>query len=118
MRGSWASLGALTLLGALSFGGLGLLVGARPVTIQGVSGLMNFVTLPMYMFSGVFFSTARFPDFLQPFIKALPLTALNDALRAVINDGAPLASQWPEMIVLVLWGVISFILALKFFRWQ
>ncbi len=79
------------VLGALSFVGLGLLVAARPRTIEGVSGLMNFVMFPMWIFSGVFFSNERFPAALQPFIQALPLTALNDALRAVMLEGATLA---------------------------
>ena len=74
-----AAVAVVCVLGALSFVGLGLLVAARPRTIEGVSGLMNFVMFPMWIFSGVFFSNERFPAALQPFIQALPLTALNDA---------------------------------------
>ncbi|MDQ3653335.1 MAG: ABC transporter permease, partial [Acidobacteriota bacterium] len=91
---------------------------ARPTTVEGVSGLMNFVMLPMWMLSGTFFSSARFPEFAQPFIKALPLTAINDSLRAVINEGAPLASNWAALAVLLAWCVASFIIALRIFRWQ
>jgi ABC-2 type transport system permease protein len=118
MRGPIASVAVVCVLGALSFVGLGLLVAARPRTIEGVSGLMNFVMFPMWIFSGVFFSNERFPAALQPFIQALPLTALNDALRAVMLEGAALASQIPELAILAGWGLIGFAGALKLFRWS
>ena len=107
----------LTTVGAISFGGLGLLTASRAQKIESVSGLMNLVMMPMWIFSGVFFSSERFPAMLQPFIKLLPLTALNDALRATILQGASLAAQSGRLLVLVLWGGISFALALRWFRW-
>ena len=91
---------------------------ARPRTIEGVSGLMNLVMLPMWVFSGIFFSTERFPAAMQPFVQALPLTALNDALRAVMLDGAALASTAPQLLNLTAWGALSFVIALRIFRWQ
>jgi ABC-type multidrug transport system permease subunit len=118
IRGSLALLTAVSLLGALAFSGLGLLTAARPRTIEGVSGIMNLVMVPMWVFSGIFFSTERFPAAMQPFIQALPLTALNDALRAVMLEGAGLAAVAPELLNLGLWGVVTFVLALKLFRWQ
>jgi ABC-type polysaccharide/polyol phosphate export permease len=118
VHGSIVSLGLIALIGSLSFAGVGLLVASRPKTIEGVSGMMNLVMLPMWLLSGTFFSYARFPDFLQPAIKALPLTALNDALRAVMNDGSSLSSNWVALAVLAGWGLISFVVALKIFRWQ
>lgn len=117
-RGSLVLLAAISLLGALTFSGLGLLTAARPRTIEGVSGIMNLVMVPMWIFSGIFFSTERFPAKAQPFIQALPLTALNDALRGVMLQGTGLAPLLPEMAILAAWGAISFLLALKFFRWQ
>jgi len=72
----------------------------------------------MWIFSGVFFSYERFPQLAQPFITALPLTALNDALRAIILQGASLRSQGLQILVLVIWGGLSFLLALKWFRWS
>ena len=108
----------ISLLGALAFSGLGLLVAARPRTIEGVSGLMNFAMVPMWIFSGIFFSTERFPAKIQPFVQALPLTALNDALRGVMLQGTGLVPLLPEFAVLAVWGAVSFLLALKFFRWQ
>jgi ABC-type polysaccharide/polyol phosphate export permease len=104
-------------IGAISFGGLGLLTASRAQKIESASGLMNLVMMPMWIFSGVFFSGERFPAVVQPFIKALPLTALNDALRATILDGASLASQSGRILVLAVWGVVSFSLALRWFRW-
>jgi len=118
VRGSLAALVAVSSLGGLAFTGIGLLVAARPRTIEGVSGLMNFVMLPMWIFSGVFFSPARFPDALQPWIHALPLTALNDALRAVMLDGASLARVAPELAIVAGWGAAALVAALLLFRWR
>jgi ABC-type multidrug transport system permease subunit len=118
LRGSLLTLCAVSLLGALAFTGLGLLTAARPRTIEGVSGLMNLVMVPMWVFSGIFFSTERFPAAIQPFVQALPLTALNDALRAVMLEGAGLAAVGSELLILTVWGVFAFAVAVKVFRWQ
>lgn len=118
VRGSWLGVALIALLGGLTFSGIGMLVAARPTTIEGVSGLMNFIMLPMWLLSGTFFSSERFPQILQPFIKALPLTALNSSLRAVMNEGASLSSNWIAISVLLAWCLVSFVVALKIFRWQ
>jgi ABC-type multidrug transport system permease subunit len=118
VQGSLMSLALVSLIGGLTFSGLGMLVAARPVTIEGVSGLMNLVMLPMWLLSGTFFSSERFPQALQPFIKALPLTALNDALRAIINEGTALWTSWPQLAVMLAWGLLSFVIALRIFRWK
>lgn len=116
--GSLASMTLFILLGAFAFAGVGLLVASRAKTVEAVSGLMNLIMLPMWILSGIFFSSERFPAIVQPIIKALPLTLLIDGLRAISQDGATLASQWPQVAGLGLWGGITFLLALKFFRWQ
>jgi len=118
VRGSLLDVAAVSLLGSLTFAGIGLLVAARPTTVEGVSGWINLVQLPMWLLSGSFFSYERFPKAAQPLIRALPLTALNDALRSVINDGAPLLASWPAVAVMAAWGAVSFALALRMFRWQ
>jgi ABC-type multidrug transport system permease subunit len=118
IRGSILALALVSLLGAFTFSGIGLLTAARPRTIEGVSGVMNFVMVPMWIFSGIFFSTERFPGVMQPFVQALPLTALNDALRGVMLDGSSMAALAPELALLGAWGVVTFGLALRFFRWQ
>jgi ABC-2 type transport system permease protein len=115
--GSLAAITLLAALGSLTFGGVGLLTASRVQKIESVSGLINLVMMPMWIFSGVFFSYERFPAVIHPLIKALPLTALNDALRASILEGTPLLQQWPRLLVMVLWGGVSFLLALKWFRW-
>ena len=115
--GSVFSIALLGALGAVTFGGVGLLTASRARKIESVSGLINLVMMPMWIFSGVFFSYERFPAMVQPFIKVLPLTALNDALRASILEGTPLAHQWSRLLIMALWGGISFVLALKLFRW-
>jgi ABC transporter DrrB family efflux protein len=118
VHGALWSLAGLALLGALSFGGLGLLLASRARTIEAVSGLMNLVMLPMWVLSGVFFASTNFPDAMQPFIRLLPLTALNDALRAIVNEGQALATVATEIAILTTWGVVSFVLSLRLFRWQ
>ena len=115
--GSVLTILLLGVVGSITFGGLGLLTASRAQKIESVSGLINLVMMPMWVFSGVFFSYERFPAFIQPAIKLLPLTALNDALRATILQGAPLAAQGTRLLILVLWGGISFVLALRWFRW-
>jgi ABC-2 type transport system permease protein len=117
VQGSIVSIILLATLGAVAFGGVGLLTACRAQKIETVSGLINLVMMPMWIFSGVFFSYDRFPAIAHPFIKALPLTALNDALRATIIEGAPLGSQSGRLLVLAVWGGVSFILALRWFRW-
>ena len=118
MRGSWWSLAAIIVLSALAFGGLGLLIASRSKTIEGVSGLMNLSMLPMWVLSGVFFSSENFPRAIQPFIKALPLTATNDALRANMLRGVDLPGVLPQLAVLAAWTIVCFTIALRVFRWR
>jgi ABC-type multidrug transport system permease subunit len=118
LRGSLLVLVLICLLGALAFGALGLLVAARPRTIEGASGVMNLAMVPMWVLSGIFFSASRFPEAVQPLIQALPLTAVNDALRANMIEGATLAQIAPELGIVAAWLVVCFGIALKIFRWQ
>ncbi len=118
LRGSVGGIAAIIVVSALAFGGLGLLIASRSKTIEGVSGLMNLSMLPMWVLSGVFFSSENFPRTVQPFIKALPLTAANDALRASMLRGVALAALWPQMAVLAAWMVLCFSIALRIFRWR
>jgi ABC-type multidrug transport system permease subunit len=118
VHGSIFDLLIVSVVGATTFAGLGLLTASRARTVEGVSGIMNFVMLPMWIFSGVFFSYARFPEALQPFIQALPLTPLLDALRSVMIDGAPLTANLGRLALAAAWGVLSFAVALKIFRWN
>ncbi|UCG15293.1 MAG: ABC transporter permease [Phycisphaerales bacterium] len=118
ITGRVASVMAVALLGACSFSGIGLLVACRARRLETVTGLMNVIMLPMWLLSGIFFSYERFPAWLHPFIKALPLTQLNDALRAVILEGESLPSQWFALLYLTVMGTGCFCLALRWFRWN
>ena len=116
--GSYATVALLVVLGATMFSGLGLLVASRAKTLEAVSGLMNVVMLPMWMLSGIFFSSDRFPAAAQPFIQILPLTPLINALRSVMLEGSSLASLGGQIAIMAVWSVVSFAVALKIFRWQ
>jgi ABC-2 type transport system permease protein len=118
IQGTLAAFAGVCAVGALTFGAMALLVASRARTIEAISGLLNFVMLPMWILSGVFFASSNFPDGMQPFIQALPLTALIDALRAVANDGATLAGVAPDLAILAAWGSVSFVAALRLFRWR
>jgi len=117
MLGSIATLAVVVVAGAVAFAGIGLLVASRAANVQTVSGLINLVMMPMMLMSGVFFSSEHFPALLQPIVRALPLTALNDGIRAVMNEGASLAAVAPGVALLAAVGAVSFALALKLFRW-
>ncbi|HUP48638.1 MAG TPA: ABC transporter permease [Thermoanaerobaculia bacterium] len=116
--GSWLLFSLICFLGGTAFAGLGVLVASRARTLEAVSGLMNVVMVPMWICSGVFFSYERFPDAALPYIRALPLTALNDALRAVMNDGLGIGAVAPELAILAAWTVATYAIGLKIFRWQ
>jgi ABC-2 type transport system permease protein len=118
IQGNLLALFFIIILGAACFGGLGLLIACRAKTIETVSGLMNLAMLPMWVLSGVFFSWERFPEAMHPFIQALPLTALNDALRAIMLEGKSLVDVWRPIAVLAAWGGISYAIALRYFRWK
>jgi ABC-2 type transport system permease protein len=118
IQGTLAAFAGVCAAGALAFGAMALLVASRARTIEAMSGLLNFVMLPMWILSGVFFASSNFPDSVQPIIQVLPLTALIDALRAVTNDGTPLAGVASDLAILGGWGTTSFAAALKLFRWR
>lgn len=112
------AIATLIAVGAICFAGIGLLVACRAEKIETVSGLMNLVMLPMWLLSGIFFSSERFPDSMQPFVQALPLTQLNNGLRGLILEGSSLTEQWVPLLLLSGYGVLSFCLALIWFKWK
>jgi ABC-type multidrug transport system permease subunit len=79
---------------------------------------MNLVQVPMWILSGVFFSAQRFPEAVQPVIRALPLTAVNDALRAHMLQGTGIVELGPQLATLSVWLIVCFALSLKLFRWR
>lgn len=118
LRGSLALFTGLSFLGALAFAGVGLLVASRAQNTETVGGLINLVMMPMFIGSGVFFSTGNFPDSVQPILRVLPLTALNDSLRAVMNEGAGFAAVAPQVGILCAVAALTFGVALRIFRWS
>lgn len=117
-RGSLVELAFLCVLTSLAFSALGLLVASRAKTMEAASGLMNLVMLPMWILSGVFFSASRFPNIIQPFVRALPLTAANDALRGNMLQGMNLGQMWPQVAILLAWLIVPFGISLRIFRWR
>ncbi len=117
-RGPLWQLAVFCVLTSLAFSALGLLVASRAKTMEAVSGLMNLVMLPMWILSGVFFSASRFPNVIQPFVQALPLTAAIDALRGNMLQGTELAQMAAQMAILLAWFAVPFVVALKIFRWR
>lgn len=117
-QGSYLLIALLIFLGAFQFAGIGLLVASRARTIESVSGLMNAVMLPMWIGSGIFFTTERFPESVQPLLNLLPLTPVIHALRMVILEGAGLAGIGADLAAITAWGVVTFTLALRWFRWD
>ena len=118
VRGGILDLALISVVGSLAFAAIGLLIASRAKTIEAVSGLMNFVMLPMWVLSGVFFSAERFPEAMQPIIAALPLSALIDALRSSMLQGTPIVALGPQLAVLAGWIVLAFAVALRIFRWR
>ncbi len=118
VHGSFLAIAVIGIIGTFAFTGIALVAASRVKTLEGVSGISNLIMIPMWLLSGTFFSYERFPAVLQPVIRALPLTAFNDALRMVVNDGAPLPATWSQLLILAAWAVIPFAAALKLFRWQ
>jgi ABC-type multidrug transport system permease subunit len=117
VRGSLVTLLVLSFFGSLVFCGIGALCASRVKTVEGASGLLNLVMMPMWLFSGVFFSIENFPEIMHPVLRALPLTVVNDILRAVMLDGATFLDVLPQLGFAILWGIIPLVVALRIFRW-
>ena len=118
VRGHWIEIILLSVLASLTFSAIGLLIASRGRTIEALSGLVNLTIMPMWVLSGVFFSAQRFPAAVQPIIKMLPLTAYIDAVRGVMLQGTSLLQFGREIATLAVWAVVTFVLALKLFRWK
>ncbi len=118
VTGSFFSLLLASALGAAAFAAIGFLIGARVSSTEVAGGWMNFVQLPMWLLSGSFFSYERFPLWLKWPIRLLPLTAINDALRSIYNEGGDLSSVPFETAVLAAWAIFGFLVAIRIFKWQ
>jgi ABC-2 type transport system permease protein len=117
-QGSYFDLIVIFILGGVTFVGVGLLISSRVQTIEAISGLMNLVMVPMWIVGGVFFSNERFPDAVQPILKALPFVALVDSIRGIMLEGMTLTDLWQPIIVMIAWAIACFAIAIKIFRWK
>ena len=117
-HGGYALVCLIVLLGAFQFSAIGLIIASRARTLEAVGGLMNLTMVPMWIGSGIFFSTERFPAVAQPIIKILPLTPLISSIRQVMQEGAGLGEILPNLALMLFWSVACFLAALKIFRWD
>ena len=118
LRGSYLAILVVAVLGSFCFSAMGVLLGSRARTIEALSGLVNLTIMPMWIVSGVFFSAQRFPEWLQPLIQALPLTAFVNAMRAIQLQGAGLVDVWQELAILAGWLIAAFVASRQLFKWQ
>jgi ABC-2 type transport system permease protein len=108
----------LSFIGLLVFMGFGFIVSGLAKSDSTIPPFANLITLPQFLLGGTFFSVDAFPKWLQPISKALPLTHLNTAMRAVAFEGQNLWEVRNEIGVLLLWGVIVYAVAIKVFKWE
>ncbi len=108
----------LAAIGVIVFMGFGFIISGIAKNETSVPPIANIVTLPQFLLSGTFFSINAFPSWLQPISKALPLTYLNDAMRKVAFEGAGLTDVGHQLLILAIWGIIVYAIAVKTFKWE
>lgn len=108
----------LSAIGLIVFMGFGFVVSGLAKTESSVPPIANLITLPQFLLSGTFFSIEAFPSWLQPISRALPLTYLNDAMRKVAFEGATLFDVSHQLLILLIWGILIYALAVKTFKWE
>jgi ABC-2 type transport system permease protein len=109
---------ALCLFGLIVFLGMGLIIAGNFRDENAMGPVINLITLPQFLLSGTFFSNSSFPEWLQPIANNLPLSYLNVALRNVASDGATLWDVRGQILGLLIWGVISYVIAIRTFKWE
>jgi ABC-2 type transport system permease protein len=118
IAGSWLLIGALVLLGSVTFIALGYVIASFAPTEEAANGMTSIVQFPLMFLSGTFFPIDAMPDALKTVARVLPLTYLGDALRQVMVDGTPFSPLWVCFAVLIAWLVVCFGIAARYFRWQ
>lgn len=108
----------LSFIGLIVFMGFGFIISGIAKNDTSVPPLSNIVTLPQFLLSGTFFSTGAFPAWLQPISNALPLTHLNNAMRKVAFEGAGLGDITHQLLILLVWGIGIYAVAIKTFKWE
>lgn len=118
IQGSILAVLGLVVLGAIAFISLGYLIAAISKTVDAANGITSAVNFPMMFLSGIFFPLAALPTFLAPFVRALPLTYLGDALHQVMTGGTPAFPMWVNLAVLAGWTLVCSLLAIRLFKWE
>jgi len=118
MVGNWWELCGIVVLGTLVFTSLGYLMAAFVKTEQAAIPIINVITMPMMFLSGTFFEVSHMPSFIEPVVKILPLTYLNDGLRQIMVAGTPSHSMTTDIAIMAGWAVICLAITIRFFRWD
>ncbi|WP_345950839.1 ABC transporter permease [Mucilaginibacter sp. PAMB04274] len=108
----------LAFIGLVIFMGFGFIISGLAKNETSVPPLSNIITLPQFLLSGTFFSTSAFPKWLQPVSNALPLTHLNNAMRKIAFEGAALGDVTHQLLILFIWGIVIYAVAVKSFKWE
>jgi len=108
----------LAIIGLIVFMGFGFVVSGIAKSESTIPPISNIITLPQFLLSGTFFSIDAFPSWLQPISRALPLTYLNDAMRKVAFEGAGLWDVKHQVLIMIIWGIGIYAVAVKVFKWE
>jgi ABC-2 type transport system permease protein len=108
----------ISFIALLVFMGFGFFIASVSKNQNVIPIYANLFMFPQYFLSGTFFPRTALPAFLQPVLKFLPLTAVNDAMRNVAFEGASLAACWEQILILTVWGILIYALTAKTFRWE
>lgn len=108
----------LAFIGLVVFMGFGFVVSGMAKSESTIPPISNIITLPQFLLSGTFFSIDNFPSWLQPISRALPLTYLNDAMRKVAFEGAGLWDVKFQILIMIIWGIGIYAVAVKVFKWE
>ncbi|PZD94711.1 ABC transporter permease [Paenibacillus sambharensis] len=118
MNGSWLLLLGFVLLGTLAFMAIGFIIAGLARTPESAGPIAGFVSFPLLFLGGIFFPVSDMPAFMQPIVKAIPITHLSTGLRQVMNVGAGIGEVWVEALVLGGWLAAAFIAASLVFKWE
>jgi ABC-2 type transport system permease protein len=117
IQGSIPALILLLLSGNIAFFGLSILISSRTANMQVGNGLISFITTPMMVLSGIFFSYQNFPPWAISIIQFLPLTKFTDQVRSIINEGAGIAQTIDGILILGTFGFITFFAGMRVYKW-
>lgn len=108
----------LCCFGLIIFLGMGFIISSIAKNESLIPPLANMIIMPQLILSGVFISTEKFPDWMQPVCNALPLTQLNNGLRQIAFQGKSFIDIWQPIVILTVWGIVVYAVAVRVFRWE